>query len=427
MPAATQTIAGPLNRALVDSRQRYKDLVELSPDCAWETDETGCFTFLTRPLLGWHPDELIGRAAATLAPDDAALFAAREIATGEIWMYAADGARRCLRIDARPIDDAAGRWCGARGLARDITKTMHDEDELRRTRHRDALAAHVVRALSDTADPRAAIKEVLRRTALALDADAASVWSVAGGHATSEIASFRSGVAGDLGDPASLHAGDAGVLSFAIRHAGSANGVIAATKATREERFSADERILMKDVAERLGVALAQVEHVTRITAISRTDPLTGLANRRAFLDDVQRHIRRLSVAKQPATLVFLDLDNFKALNDRFGHAAGDEALQEAADLVREEVRPTDLAARFGGDEFVIWLDGVDAETAAQRVAAMMTRCNAKLAARSADADLPLGFSAGCVTWTPAGGTGLEALLAQADAAMYAAKRAKRA
>jgi diguanylate cyclase (GGDEF)-like protein len=192
------------------------------------------------------------------------------------------------------------------------------------------------------------------------------------------------------------------------------------------EAFSPEERILIGDVADRLGLALAQCEHVGRLTAISRTDPLTGLLNRRAFLDDLQRHVRRLGIARQPATLVFLDLDNFKALNDRHGHAAGDEALQGAADLIREEIRPTDLAARFGGDEFVAWLEGVDTTIAPQRIAAMVERCNAALAPRSAGEAQPLGFSAGYATWTPEGGETLETLLARADAAMYAAKRAKR-
>jgi diguanylate cyclase (GGDEF)-like protein len=99
----------------------------------------------------------------------------------------------------------------------------------------------------------------------------------------------------------------------------------------------------------------------------ARTDPLTGLLNRAAFLEEIERHAVRLDREHQPGTLMFADLDNFKIVNDRMGHATGDEVLRRAAVLLRKTFRPTDLFARLGGDEFAIWMDGADHMTAAER------------------------------------------------------------
>jgi diguanylate cyclase (GGDEF)-like protein len=80
----------------------------------------------------------------------------------------------------------------------------------------------------------------------------------------------------------------------------------------------------------------------------ARTDPLTGLLNRRAFIEEMARQIDRLDREGLPGKLMFADLDNFKPLNDGLGHEAGDEALRRVAKLLRDTVRPTDLVARLG-------------------------------------------------------------------------------
>ena len=99
----------------------------------------------------------------------------------------------------------------------------------------------------------------------------------------------------------------------------------------------------------------------------ARTDPLTGLLNRRAFLEEMSRHIDRLDREEQPGTLLFADLDYFKPVNDRLGHEVGDEVLVRTANVLRNTVRPTDLVARLGGDEFALWMNGADHMTAAER------------------------------------------------------------
>lgn len=147
--------------------------------------------------------------------------------------------------------------------------------------------------------------------------------------------------------------------------------------------------------------------------AIALTDPLTGLANRRAWEEELRREVARARRHSERLALVMLDLDHFKELNDTHGHQAGDTVLAEAAASWRTAVRTTDFLARYGGDEFAMLLpDCPDeyGETVLERI-------------RTA---IPPGCScsAGIAYWD--GNEKAEALLSRADAALYAAKRAGR-
>jgi diguanylate cyclase (GGDEF)-like protein len=162
------------------------------------------------------------------------------------------------------------------------------------------------------------------------------------------------------------------------------------------------------------------------ITEQARTDSLTGLLNRRAFLDEMTRRIDRLIREGQPGTVLYVDLDGFKQLNDQRGHDVGDEALCLVADLLRDTVRPSDLVARLGGDEFAIWMDGADDLIAAERAEHLTIATPRLLRELAAGHDIRLGMSIGIATRWPAAREGMEEILQRADQAMYQAKRAGR-
>jgi diguanylate cyclase (GGDEF)-like protein len=158
----------------------------------------------------------------------------------------------------------------------------------------------------------------------------------------------------------------------------------------------------------------------------ARTDSLTGLLNRRAFLEEMERHAARQRRDNEPATLMFVDLDNFKPVNDRLGHEAGDEVLRHTAALLRKTFRPTDLVARLGGDEFAIWLNGADHMTAAERAEFLRDAVPRELADITGP-DLPLvGVSIGIACRHAADGEPLDSLMRRADRAMYEVKRGGR-
>ncbi len=163
-------------------------------------------------------------------------------------------------------------------------------------------------------------------------------------------------------------------------------------------------------------------ERENRLLDASLTDPLTGLRNRRGFEEAAAAVLA--DARSRGAALVYIDLDRFKEINDRYGHAEGDEALKAAAALLARNTRDGDVAARLGGDEFAIMARGGDAE-AARRLSA---RFGDLVDGWNASSGKPwaLRFSAGWAVAPRGGQTSLESLMARADEAMYEVKRGRR-
>ncbi|MEQ4519956.1 GGDEF domain-containing protein [Pseudarthrobacter sp. B907] len=160
-------------------------------------------------------------------------------------------------------------------------------------------------------------------------------------------------------------------------------------------------------------------EQLTRdLRARATVDGLTGLLNRTAFVDLAENELRRLSGARTTAALVLADLDHFKAVNDQYGHAAGDEALQAFATACTSAVRSTDLVGRYGGEEFILLLPGLSPERAGEMAAVISRRLQE--AQPNVAARLPT-VSYGIASTGP-GRVDMKALIASADAALYRAK-----
>ena len=172
---------------------------------------------------------------------------------------------------------------------------------------------------------------------------------------------------------------------------------------------------------ERLYAANAQLAGLLDgAQRLARTDPLTGLPNRRAFLERLTDELARAKRSSGPICVAYLDIDNFKRLNDRKGHAEGDEFLQQVAQAIRDTVRSSDVAARLGGDEFaVLFIDAKPgtAELLAQR---LLQRIRA-MGDRHPDLDLGVSIGMALFAAPPARA---EEVLQRADVAMYQAKSA---
>jgi diguanylate cyclase (GGDEF)-like protein len=151
----------------------------------------------------------------------------------------------------------------------------------------------------------------------------------------------------------------------------------------------------------------------------AHTDVLTALPNRRAFLGVAEHELERQRRAVRPLTLALLDLDDFKMVNDRLGHATGDLVLASLAELLRQRLRRVDLAARLGGDEFALLLPETGTEQARTVLTAMRTRFDELVRERR----WPVGLSVGAVTFLQAP-RDVEEALRLADDQLYAAKRA---
>lgn len=149
----------------------------------------------------------------------------------------------------------------------------------------------------------------------------------------------------------------------------------------------------------------------------ARTDFLTGAMNTRFFHDIAQREIDRSARYEHPFTLVFLDIDNFKTINDTFGHTFGDNVLRAIAQNIQQNLRKTDSVARLGGDEFAILLPETDADTA--RVVA--TKIQQKLTEEMLNNKWPVTFSIGVITLLAPNAT-VDELIGMADKMMYSVK-----
>lgn len=132
-----------------------------------------------------------------------------------------------------------------------------------------------------------------------------------------------------------------------------------------EEGFPEEVRTLAEWLASQAAIALenARLHHAVQRQAI--TDELTGLVNRRRFFDALETEIARAVELGRPLSIVLADLDEFKRVNDRFGHPAGDEVLQKFAQLIHDHIREVDVAGRLGGEEFVLLLPETDVKGAA--------------------------------------------------------------
>lgn len=163
------------------------------------------------------------------------------------------------------------------------------------------------------------------------------------------------------------------------------------------------------------------IERQTVLQKLSHRDDLTGLHNRRGFMIQAEQVVRIARRQRSPFLLVFMDLDGLKTINDTFGHAEGNRALVEAADVLRRCFRHSDVLARFGGDEFAalaLCTGAADDEVLRGRVSVALDTINLR-----PDRDYQLGFSLGILTCEPGDASALEALLEHADQRMYLEKR----
>ncbi|HEX7061284.1 MAG TPA: diguanylate cyclase [Woeseiaceae bacterium] len=172
---------------------------------------------------------------------------------------------------------------------------------------------------------------------------------------------------------------------------------------------------------ERLIAALRERSRV--LERETQEDPLTGIANRRHFAQRLEDEVRVAASVGQPLTLAVADLDDFKVINDRLGHAVGDEVLRQCAKLMRTLCRSTDLVARIGGEEFALILPGMSRDAALVFCEAVRRAVEAHDWTRI-NPNLRVTLSIGLYQWDGAGATA--ELLREADGRLYSAKRAGR-
>jgi diguanylate cyclase (GGDEF)-like protein len=188
----------------------------------------------------------------------------------------------------------------------------------------------------------------------------------------------------------------------------------------QEKRFRKEHVEIARDITKVMQLGLSHVERLESLTKKATTDGLTGLSNRKAFLERLAVDLSRLD-GRHPCGVVMLDIDHFKGVNDTYGHPFGDAVLRGVASVLAKGVRKGDTAGRYGGEEFVLYLNMADTERAregAERFRRMIRQI--RFAHQGKEIGVTASFGVACA---PHHGTGVEELLKHADEALYLSKQ----
>ena len=193
-----------------------------------------------------------------------------------------------------------------------------------------------------------------------------------------------------------------------------------ATRALRSRRLAEVEE-LGAAMADAMSLALANIALRDRLRSQALRDPLTGLYNRRYMEDTLERVVRLAEREQQEVAVIMIDLDHFKRLNDQYGHAKGDTVLRDAAGAVTAQLRETDVACRYGGEELIVVMPNCGVDDALLKAERIRASIEALSEAGGARVSASLGVSV-----IPTTSGTIKDLLASSDAALYAAKEAGR-
>jgi diguanylate cyclase (GGDEF)-like protein len=447
---AAETGVGPLleglQSALLDSRNRWRELVTLTADLAFETDHWGRFVFVSPdPALGWPAATLLGQPAELLlATTDGTIGFNPFRPTGPVrrrraWLKRPDGRGVCLSFAAAPLVDAEGRIIGSRGVGQDTTEQDGYDAAVAAALRRGEVLDHILWCIRQEVLAPRMMEAALGSLATALGAEGAAVLDVLGQasgrgvrFATREPPSavlqaafglLQDGAAEPLLGTAST---GAKLLACSSQTRFAEPTGLALWRPSTGRDWDNEECSLASSATGIIRMVLDHDAIQHEMARQARADPLTGLLNRRAFLEELERRLDRLDREDLPGTLLFADLDHFKQLNDRHGHESGDTALCLFATLLRDTVRPGDLVARLGGDEFAVWLDGADELAAAERAEHLCRTTPGALGVHTPGIDAEITVCIGVATRWPRRPEEIESMLRRADQAMYEVKRGGR-
>jgi diguanylate cyclase (GGDEF)-like protein len=180
--------------------------------------------------------------------------------------------------------------------------------------------------------------------------------------------------------------------------------------------------LIFLSMAWNFGFLLMSMDRLrSEVADLALLDDLTGVANRRHLLQRLSEECARSERSREPFALLVIDLDGFKKINDGYGHAAGDACLQHFSLMAQTRLRPGDLLARAGGDEFCIVLPSSTLREGEMIARRLLEVCRAD-AEQCVGADIPIAVSIGVAQWTPEIGAFPDRLIAAADQALYVAK-----
>jgi diguanylate cyclase (GGDEF)-like protein/PAS domain S-box-containing protein len=462
---------------LAEGGHDFRRLVERLPVIVYtaELGAHGCWRYVSpqvEEILGYRPEEFVrnpGLWASLLHPEDRERVLAgeseehlhnRDTSGGiEYRMHRRDGEVVWMHDEAvlEPDGEGVPVW---HGVLYDVSKRKRAEGELQRSLSQQAVVARLGERALQNSDPQELMEVATELIQKVEGIHSACIWeldrdgrrlnlraglegaAVGAGRRVSASRDSHAGAALDTGThavvadweqetrhtmPPVLRAfGAASSLAVVIDGKSSPFGVLD-VHAGEPHRFSAKDVPFVQAAANVLADAIERHNADQALRYRVLHDALTGLPNRLSFVDSLDQSLAKAAVSGSPVGILFLDLDHFKLINDSLGHHAGDALLRAVAPRLRSHLRPGDVVARFGGDEFGVLIDRLadegEAVTIADRVAAAFAQPFA--------IDGVEHFVSASIGVAVAGGSGerpanAELLIRDADAAMYRAKEGGR-
>ncbi len=441
--ARDTSVNDQMTDALLKSRSLLKALLDRATDLSFEVDANRVFRFISpSQAFGVSLDGWIGRSADSFfwregkVPSRNPLAARAEKTFESVSVNFGKGAAAWVTFSVEPITDEAGEFTGVRGVCRDVSSQVVDGRQTRMDNLRMALqqrivgllnSAHTYEGMLDSASKE--LMEVLR---------AEQVWSVMkfpeglvpvamAGEGTTIPNIDRIWQQLTLAPDLVCEVEEGGTRHLAVRleQGDIGIGMLLICRDTSVFPWSDHEVSLMEDIIGSLAAAFGKAQLINKLERLSLLDELTGIMNRRAFVEAVESRLQHQCRTGQSGCLLFVDLDHFKEVNDTLGHKAGDEAIKLVAATMQTIVRACDIVGRYGGDEFVLWLDDIapaDAALKARVLIDAMPGIREKIGAES----LKLSASVGISASVPGLDLKFTDLSERADAALYEVKKSGR-
>lgn len=441
--ARDTTLADKMTEALLESRAMLKGLLDRAVDFCFEVDRNKAFKFVSpSEAFGQKLENWIGRNADDIFWPNGKAPARNPFATKKVQTFHAvqidfGGVEKFwVSFTVEPVLDQDNRAVGVRGICKDVSAQIAIERQTRMDNLRLSVQQRIVGLINETDTAEMLLDSASSELLDVLRADL--VWSVVKypeglvpvaicGESTTvpDVDEIWKSLAMAAEPIIQVQDGDNCHLAVRLEEGGSGVGMFVICRDTKQYPWADHEKSLLADIKGSLAAAFGKARLINKLQRLSSLDELTGIMNRRAFVDSVERRLRHQCRSGQSGCLLFVDLDHFKEVNDSLGHKAGDTAIKMVADTMQALIRSSDYVGRYGGDEFVLWLEDIAPADAALKARALidaMPGIREKIGA----GHLKLSASVGVCSSTPGVDLKFTEMAERADAALYEVKSAGR-
>lgn len=425
--------------ALLESRVLLKSLLDNAVDLSFEVGLDGLFRFISpADAFGMQADSWLGKPAARIfwphgnAPARSPFSVKKKTSFDAVAVEIEGTEKRQLAIVVEPSVDKQGTLTGVRGTCRDVTARIQKERAARQDHLKISVQQRITQILNASENAQELLESASRELMDVLRADL--VWSVVkyrDGLVPVSLCGDNMQVLDLEGIWRDLAMSSIGVheiedternhLAIRLERGGSGMGMVIISRDTKISPWSTLEKQFLDDIGDVLTAAFGKADLIDKLYRLSGKDELTDLLNRRAFKEVVERRLKHQRRTGSEGCFVFIDLDHFKEVNDTLGHKAGDEAIILVGGRLQSIIRPSDYAGRFGGDEFVLWIEDADEETAAKKAQQLLDYMPT-VRDRIGNPDLKLGASVGICRSRAGKDLKLDVLAERADEALYKVK-----